>query len=224
MRLIPARACAILFLLLLFAVPAAGQNPPAQQGGEDVPTNITSDRMTYSQERDIVVFEGQVEVVRGTMHIWSDKLTAYLEPQDGAKEKPETATPPSQPPAEPGLASGDAKIRMVVAVGNVRMRSDGREGFCGKATYHVASGVMVMEQNPVILDGRNKVVGEVIKFYSQTNRSEVLGGRKRVEATFITKGGSFSAPGMGTSSKSPQQSPPPDGDPSFVRPGPAPKK
>ena len=126
------------------------------------------------------------------------KLTAYLEPQEGAKEKEgaaekmETSAPPSQPPAEPGLASEDAKIRMVVAVGNVRMRSDGREGFCGKATYHVASGVMVMEQNPVIIDGRNKVVGEIIKFYSQTNRSEVLGGRKRVEATFVTKGGNFS--------------------------------
>lgn len=215
MRLSIARACAAPFLVLLLAASAFAQPLPAQQEGGDVPTNITSDRMTYSQERDIVVFEGQVQVVRGAMKIWADKLTAYLDPQDDKGDKAAAPLP------EPGLASEDAKIKMVVAVGNVRMRNEGREGFCGKATYHVATGVMVMEQNPVIIDGRNKIVGEVIKFYSQTNRSEVLGGRKRVEATFFTKGDKLTAPGAGAAQPS---SPPPDGDPSFVRPGPSSKK
>ncbi len=214
MRPIHALASVVLLCALSLA-PVFGRAQPA---AEDAPTNITADRLTYSQERDVVIFEGQVHVVRGTMQIWSDKLTAYLEPQGQPAEGGAPAGPP-----EPGLASDDAKIRSVVAVGNVRMRNEGREGFCGKATYHVAEGVLVMEENPVIIDGRNKVVGEVIRFYSQTNRSEVLGGKKRVEAVFFTKGGQFTSPTASGGGGSSRPGPAPvEGGEGFDRP--APKK
>lgn len=213
MRPYLAFSCAAL-LLALAVVPVRAQGKPEAQ---DAPTNITADRLTYSQDRDVVIFEGKVHVIRGAMQIWSDKLTAYLEPQADAAGAEQGATP------EPGLASDDAKIRSVVAVGNVRMRNEGREGFCGKATYHVAEGVLVMEENPVIIDGRNKVVGEVIRFYSQTNRSEVLGGKKRVEAVFFTKGQTLGSPTSPAAGNAARPAPPPaEGGEGFARP--APKK
>jgi lipopolysaccharide export system protein LptA len=45
-----------------------------------------------------------------------------------------------------------------------------------------------MEDNPVLMEGANKIQGEVIKLYIKENRSEVLGGKGRVEAIFNTKG------------------------------------
>ncbi|EPR30696.1 OstA family protein [Alkalidesulfovibrio alkalitolerans DSM 16529] len=166
-------------LAVVFGAPLSA-SAQAAAASESVPTRITADKLTYSQERDTVIFEGQVHVVRGEMQIWSDKLTGYLTPKDGAKEG-----------TGPSLAAEDAEIRTVVAVGNVRMLHQGREGFSGKATFVVADGVLTMEDNPVIVDGPNRVVGEVIRFYSKTNRSEVLGGKKRVEAVFFTTGDEF---------------------------------
>lgn len=168
---------AALAVVLGGAFSASAQTPAAS---ESIPTRITADRLTYSQERDTVIFEGHVHVVRGEMQIWSDKLTGYLTPKEGAAEG-----------SGPSLAAEDAEIRTVVAVGNVRMLHQGREGFSGKATFVVADGVLTMEDNPVIVDGPNRVVGEIIRFYSKTNRSEVLGGKKRVEAVFFTSGDGF---------------------------------
>ena len=156
-------AVAALAVVLGGAFFASAQAPGAS---ESIPTRITADRLTYSQERDTVIFEGHVHVVRGEMQIWSDKLTGYLTPKDGAKEG-----------SGPSLAAEDAEIRTVVAVGNVRMLHQGREGFSGKATFVVADGVLTMEDNPVIVDGPNRVVGEIIRFYSKTNRSEVRCGK-----------------------------------------------
>lgn len=176
----------------------------AAAASESIPTRITADKLTYSQERDTVIFEGQVHVLRGEMQIWADKLTGYLTPKEDAKDG-----------SGHSLAAEDAEIRTVVAVGNVRMLHQGREGFSGKATFVVADGVLTMEDNPVIVDGPNRVVGEVIRFYSKTNRSEVLGGKKRVEAVFFTTGDEF-APArptpQGQNATSPSPAPAPKAD------------
>ncbi|EPR42197.1 OstA family protein [Desulfovibrio sp. X2] len=212
----------VLFMLaaLVAAVPAPlasaqGNAVPSSLRGEqgkDIPTHITADRLTYSQDRDSVVFEGHVHVTRGEMQLWSDRLTAYLEPSEPEPAKGKQAVEPPAAPQSPLGGKKDAKIKSVVAVGNVRMQQQGRQGFCGKATFHVEEGLLVMEDNPVILDGRNKVTGEVIKFYTQTNRSEVLGGKKQVEATFFTKQESLSPTAKPSGdSKAPDAAKPADG-------------
>ena len=38
----------------------------------------------------------------------------------------------------------------------------------------------------MLREGPNTIQGEVIKLYIEENRSEVIGGKKRVEAIFIT--------------------------------------
>ncbi|MFP4071067.1 MAG: LptA/OstA family protein [Desulfovibrionales bacterium] len=137
----------------------------------DVPTDITSDRMNYQQDKQRIVFEGNVTVVRPDLNLWSDTLTVYFAAQSaqGVQDDP----------------AGD--IEKIVAEGNVRIEREGRVGTCQVAVYDMIKQVIVMEGNPVLMDGKNRVQGQRITFYLADNRSEVTGGDKeRVKARFFT--------------------------------------
>ena len=55
------------------------------------------------------------------------------------------------------------------------MVREGREGKCGKVTYYVDKELIVMEQDPVLSEGKNTVSGQKINFYVRENKSEVIG-------------------------------------------------
>jgi len=159
----------ILFLFLLCAAPV--------WAAQDVPVKITSDTMTYTQKGDQVVFKGSVYVIRQDIELWADTLTVLLEKKEGADN------------ATQGVVDEQGSIKKIIAQGNVRIKADkGRTGTCGKATYEADKDLLTMEDNPVLMEGANKIQGEVIKLYIKENRSEVLGGKGRVEAIFNTKG------------------------------------
>ncbi len=160
----------ILFLLLalLWASPAGAD--------KQVPVKITADTMNYTQKADEVVFSGNVHVIREDVNLWSETLTVQLEKQN--------STAQSKGPLEERQGS----IKRIIARGNVRMKADkNRSGTCGKATYEAASEVLTLEDNPVLMEGQNTIQGDIIKLYIKENRSEVLGGKKRVEAIFMTQ-------------------------------------
>jgi len=163
------------FLLLICAAPL--------WAAQDVPVRITSDVMTYTQTGDQVVFKGSVYVIRQDIELWSDVLTVLLD----KKESPKNATR--------SVADEQGSIKKIIAQGNVRIKADkGRTGTCGKATYEADKELLTMEENPVLMEGTNKIQGEVIKLFIKENRSEVIGGKGRVEAIFNTRG---TAPGTG---------------------------
>ncbi|MDY0226105.1 MAG: LptA/OstA family protein [Desulfomicrobium apsheronum] len=142
---------------------------------ETVPVKITSDTMTYTQKGDQVIFTGSVYVIRQDIQLWSDTLTVLLEKKDGAKN------------ATQGVPDEQGAIKKIIAKGNVRIKADkGRTGTCGKATYEADKDLLTMEDSPMLMEGANKIQGEVIKLYIKENRSEVLGGKGRVEAIFNT--------------------------------------
>ncbi len=179
------------------AVPAQpsgpSQKPKAQQQGQQgkdsgqgqmlnkqEPVRVTSDKLTYKQAENAVVFEGNVHATHGDMALWSNKITAYF----AEKKK----APAGKDGAKEGGDFSD-KIERIVAEGNVRMVSGKNEGFCGKLTYFVAESVLRMDDNPILREGANTVRGEVIKYYQKENRSEVLSGtQRRVEAIFQSGG------------------------------------
>lgn len=173
------------------AIPAAptgpSQKPKAQQQGQSAgggqlmnkqdPVRVTSDKLTYKQAENAVVFEGNVHATHGDMALWSNKITAYFsEKKKGQANK------------EAGEFSD--KIERIVAEGNVRMVSGKNEGFCGKLTYFVSENMLRMDENPILREGTNTVRGETIKYYLKESRSEVLSGtQRRVEAIFQPGGG-----------------------------------
>lgn len=142
---------------------------------QQVPVKITSDTMRYSQNNDEVVFSGSVHVIRLDVELWSNTLTVLLEKQKTARQ----STDP--------LAAQQGSIKKIIAKGDVRIKAENnRSGTCGRATYEAASEILTLEDTPVLREGRNTIQGEVIKLYLRENRSEVIGGKNRVEAIFIT--------------------------------------
>lgn len=124
--------------------------------------------MTFSENRNQIIFSGDVKVVRLDVTLTSETLTAYLRP-DGDS-----------------LTDAQDKIKKIVASGRVRVVMNKRKGNCDKLTYLVADSVILMEGNARLQDGQNLVQGSTIKFYLKDNRSEVVGGSKPIEAIFFT--------------------------------------
>ena len=144
---------------------AAPVTPP--KPAKNVETRITSDQLTYLAEKQLVIFDKNVHVVRPDIEIWADRITVYLKPPKGDAQKKEGEK--GGMPA--GMAAGD--VDRIVAERNVRMKSENR------------NGVLLMEGDPRLTDGENTVTGETIKYFTEENRSEVMGGsKKRVEAVF----------------------------------------
>lgn len=181
---------AVLSMGLLCAAPlwAAPVTPP--KPAKNVETRITSDQLTYLAEKQLVVFDKNVHVTRPDFEIWADRITVYLKPpkNGGQKQDGDKGGMPA------GMAAGD--VDRIVAERNVRMKSENRNGTCAKATYTMDNGVLLMEGDPRLTDGENTVTGETIRYFTEENRSEVMGGsKKRVEAVFSGSKGSPIRPG-----------------------------
>ena len=166
------------FLICFFGVAAQcyAATPASKQ---QVATTITSDSMNYDPGTRQVVFKDNVHVVREDFQIWSEKLIIYFSEEVQKKQSQAKTT------AAPGQNLSD--VEKIVALQKVRIVSQGKKGFCEKATYWQKDGLMQMEGNPRLEDGDNQIQGEIIKLYTQDNRSEVLGGKKRVHAIFYSR-------------------------------------
>ena len=141
-----------------------------------LPINIDADAMTYSPSGNEVVFKGNVIVKRTDFTLRASTITIYMQ------KKAQSKTPPSDKALAPFDPGG---IQKIIASGGVRMDYQGKVGTCGIATYYVAQGLLQMEGNPKLQDGKNTIRGAKIKFYMNDNRSEVIGGKsQRVKAIF----------------------------------------
>lgn len=170
-------AAALITTCLPVAADAATPARKPLRPSTDVETRITADKLTYQAEKRQVVFEGNVHVNRPDFDLRAARLTVYMKPAKTQKNSASGSAPA-------GLATGD--VDRLVAQGHVVMTEpEGRSGTSDKATYTVDTGVLLMEGSPRLTDGENTITGETIRYYTQENRSEVIGGsKKRVEAVF----------------------------------------
>ncbi len=153
----------LFFLVLYSNSPASGQKED-----QNHPTDITSDKMTYAGRDNLVVFSGNVHVLRPDFELWSAELRVFLKPgqEDDSPDQQEN-------------------IEKIVATGNVRIKSDGREGYSDLLTYFPDEGIARLEKNPRLVENQNSVEGEIIILNMTDNTSEVLGGPdKRVRVIF----------------------------------------
>lgn len=163
-----------LALLLAVSVPHSGHaaSPAAFPVTKAGTTRIVAEKMVYDSEKNKVVFEGNVHVTRPDIQIWSELLTLYLV-NEGNK---------SASSSNIGMRGG--KADRIVAERNVRIKQDNKTGSSGRATYFVAQGKILMEQNPVIVDGDNRIKGRIINYFTETGHSEVIGD---VDVQFTTE-------------------------------------
>lgn len=165
---------AILTLVCLCAALTAAR-------AETVPVQVSADSMRYDPTGNLVTFEGNVHVVRPDFQIWAASIEIHFQPQTQGEDGGNATERISFDPGD---------VTKIVALGGVRMTSDGRTGTCGAATYYVADGLFQMNGDPVLTDGKNRIEGKTIRYFVKSNRSEVLGGdNKRVNATFAAPEG-----------------------------------
>ena len=170
----------IIFFLICFFVFSCHGYAATKDAAPKVPTTITSDTMTYDPASKQVSFSGHVYLERVDFKLWAEKLIIYFA-EDATKTSAKGATAPAGP------GQDLSNVEKIVALEQVRLVSQGKKGFSEKTTYWQKDGLMQMEGNPRLEDGGNKIQGEIIKLYTKDNRSEVIGGKKRVQAIFYSR-------------------------------------
>ena len=177
-------SCLLALTLAAASAPAFAASSPLGGNDSKAPVRVTADTMTYEPDKNIVVFSGNVEVTRENFRMWSAKLTMYMKEQKSSGGNREANSANSGLDA---MKTGD--LDRIVAEKNVRFRMDTKSGTAQKATWLADKEELVLEGNPVLLDGQNSVTGNRIRYFVRENRSQVEGGSgKRVEAVFSSGG------------------------------------
>lgn len=145
----------------------------AQDAGK--PIHIASDRMVADQKSRTVVFEGHVTVQQGAMTITGQKLTVY-----GA-EKAHGASNAS------GEVTGE-QIERIEVEGNVVISEGDRVATSQKAVLYNKEQKIVLMGTPVLVQGKDKVQGDLITLYLEDQKSVVEGrAGNPVQAVFHPK-------------------------------------
>lgn len=133
---------------------------------------ITSDSLTYSQDKRSVTFTGHVHVARQDFEMWTKRLTVFLR-RDQAGNQAKTGEHPA------------SAMEKIIADGGVRLKNGERVATAEKVVYTAADETLRLTGNPFLREGKNELRGEVVVVRLKENTSEVLGGKKRVEAVFF---------------------------------------
>jgi lipopolysaccharide export system protein LptA len=193
-------AVSILLLLCLAggaaAAPPPGSGPPGES--EELPLNITADRLEVEQNEQVISFLHNVVARYKDMILYADILKIFYQTKAAApgapaaggtaasRRSPETAAGAASPqpaPASPLGAAGLEKISRIEALGKVRMVQGDRVATGDKAIYLAAEEKLVLTGNPQLWRGDNSLRGHEIVFYLKDNRAVVTGApEKRVEA------------------------------------------
>lgn len=176
-RCILAVGLAAWILALVPGLSAQSQTSSPERSGREAaaPIQISSDRMVADQKSRTVVFEGHVTVQQGTMTITAEKLTVY-----GAEKAKGSE-------AASGYVTGE-QIERIEAEGQVVISEGDRVATAQKAVLDNRQQKIVLMGDPVLVQGQDKVQGEVITLHLQ-DRTSIVEGRagRPVQAVFHPK-------------------------------------
>jgi lipopolysaccharide export system protein LptA len=164
------QAAIILGILLLATSSGYCQN-------NDDPINIEADRMISQEEKNSVVFIGNVDASQGKVNIRTDEMTIYYQPNDPKKPKNQSR-----------------QVKKMICIGKVKITQEDWLGTGDRMDYFADARKVILHGNAKTWQGKNMVSGKTITYYLDEKRSEVespdtvLGkGKKqgRVKATII---------------------------------------
>ncbi|MBU0665644.1 MAG: lipopolysaccharide transport periplasmic protein LptA [Proteobacteria bacterium] len=160
---------ALFLLVLVLAAPA--------WSADKSPINIEADRMVSLEQKNSVLFSGNVLATQADVKIRSNEMTVYY----------------SQ--AAKGKGQGQ-EVKKLLCVGNVEITRGDWLGTGNKMDYLAQERKVILTGNAKAWQGKNQVSGETIVYYIDEGRSEVVpskasatSGKKggRVKATIIPK-------------------------------------
>jgi lipopolysaccharide export system protein LptA len=147
-------------LLLSLLAPRLSGGIAAGAEAEPSPISVTADKMVYFSEENRVVFTGNALAVQEDVTLSADSMEVVL------AEGSETDT---------------GAVEEITAKGNVTFRQmvpdTGDERFATgkKAVYEASEEVVTLTGEPRLWEGKNAIVGEVMKFFVQEHRFVVEG-------------------------------------------------
>jgi len=153
----------VFFSLLLNINPVY---PEEQNGINDSPILITSDKMIGEKGASMVEFIGNVEAKKEDSIILADSMKVYFVTDKKKKNQ------------------AQSNITKIVSTGNVRYTAGERKAFADEAVYTTADDVLVLKGSaPRLVTGTSFVTGKKITLYRKQGKVLVESdGQKRVEA------------------------------------------
>ncbi len=127
------------------------------------PIHIISNRLDADNKKRIIIFSGHVVAKRSNLTLTCDKLTVYYTPKGG-------------------------EISKIVANGDVHIKQPPRTATCKTAVFFQKTNKVVLMGNPVLSEGKNRVTGEKVSFFLNSEKTIIEGGKKgRVSTTILPK-------------------------------------
>lgn len=162
-----------LFLLLLFVTAPAFSADPAAKSSNKAPINIEADRMVSLEQKDSVLFSGNVVATQADVRIRADEMTVFYAPAANAQGQ---------------------EVTKINCVGKVEVTRGDWLGTGSKMDYLAPERKVILSGGARAWQGKNQVIGETITYYMDEGRSEVTPSQAttgknggRVNATIIPK-------------------------------------
>ena len=164
---------ALLLFLLFMAAPAWSADKAATNKAL---INIEADRMVSLEQKNSVLFSGNVHATQGDVRINSNEMTVYY--------------------SQAGKGGGGQEVKKLLCVGNVEVTKGDWLGTGDRMDYLAPERKVILSGGAKAWQGKNQVSGETIVYYLDEGRSEVIpskasttSGKKggRVNATIIPK-------------------------------------
>jgi lipopolysaccharide export system protein LptA len=109
------------------------------------PVNIVSDTIEGFDKEKYVVFKGSVTARQEDLLISADTIEAYM-------------------------SKDTNEIKKAVAIGNVKIVKQDRTATCQEALFENAKGEITLKGNVIVYQGRDKLSGDVIIYYVNTDK------------------------------------------------------
>ncbi len=187
------------FLSIMLVSPQAVAIPNIENS--QLPIKVNSDNMSYNMEKSTVSFSGSVVVTRGEFTLNSNEMQIFLKKEqnnentdnenlnlqtNNSQENIPLTGKVSTVSSSPIQDTGN--IEKIDAIGNVKFFYGNQSGSSEKATYQASKNLLTLTGNPIVKDGENTIQGNIIHYYVNERRSEVIGSKgKRVEAIFTNE-------------------------------------
>ena len=170
--------------LQLFSA-AQGKN---RKERSDEPTVINSDAMDIDMAKDKITLLGNVDVQDPEMNIKCRKMIIYL----GKNAKKTESSGDSARDEQAGKTVvkieciGDVVISRIQS-GSAADKNDNQQAFAGKAIYDVKEDTITLTEEPVLVNGPNRLMGERIILHTKTERVLVFKGVARTKGNMTEK-------------------------------------
>ena len=165
--------------LQLFSTTSTKQN----RKNSEEPTIINSDAMDIDMANDKITLLGNVDVQDPEMNIKCRKMIIYL---GKSEKKSEASTGDSTRDEQSGKevikieCIGDVVITRL-QVDSPAGKKDNQQAFAGKAVYLIKEETITLTEDPVLVNGPNRLMGERIILHTRTERVMVFKGGARTK-------------------------------------------